>query len=314
MPTPTRLALVDIGTNTTKFLTVRLTGSGFEETGFSKATTRLGGGLFTDGDASRAAIDATSESIRRFRAATNDRTTLFAFATYALRKARNAPAVIRTLERALGTKLHILSGQKEARFAWLSARRNLRLTKPYTVLVDIGGGSTELAIVHHHRVLHTRSYSLGALHLTERFIASDPPSANETTRLNAAVQKTVSSALARAGIAGVRSVRMDLIVSGGSAGTAVRMLTPRPHESDRQSCHSIRLGALDALRDRCATMTLSRRKQLRGLEPDRADIICAGLTILLEFMRGCGKRVALFNSAGVRHGAIIHLIENDFRW
>ena len=61
-------------------------------------------------------------------------------------------------------------------------------------------------------------------------------------------------------------------------------------------------------------MTLSRRKQLHGLEPDRADIICAGLTILLEFMRGCRKRVALFNSAGVRHGAIIQLIENDFRW
>ena len=72
--------------------------------------------------------------------------------------------------------------------------------------------------------------------------------------------------------------------------------------------------AVEALRDRCVAMTLSRRKQLHGLEPDRADIICAGLTILLEFMRGCRKRVALFNHAGVRHGAIIHLIENDFRW
>jgi len=313
MPRPTRIALIDIGTNTTKFLTVRLTPSGFKDTGFSVATTRLGRGLASGGGASRSAIKATARSIRSFRDSIGDGVPLFAFATYALRKAHNTPAAIHALERALGTKLHVLSGRMEARFAWLSARRNSRLTKPYTVLVDIGGGSTEVAVAHRGRILHVRSHALGALHLTERFITGDPPSVEELARIEKAARNTSSVALDRAGTDAIGSTRMDMVISGGSVGTASRMLA-KGGVPKRLSPRSVRLGDVVGLRDRCAAMTLARRKRLRGLEPERADIIGAGLTILVEFMRGCGKRVALFNPAGVRHGAIIHLIENDFRW
>lgn len=312
-------SLVEIGSNSTKLMIIR-TGAGrtFTTIHFAKETTRIGAGLGAVALIQKRGVDRTIAAVNGFGAtiARHHCDHQFAFATYALRSARNAGGVTRRLEKALGHPLRILSEKEEARFAYRSARQSLGGGKPNTLVVDVGGGSTEVVAGRSDAIRAARSVALGALDLTERFITSDPIESREFNRLTDHVDRVVRRTLDGIHIGDLAPAALEMVASGGAAASLARVIgragsgRPRPDRTGPR----IRYGDVMGFLGRCLGMTLGERKRIRGLDPDRADIIPAGVAIIAAFMRPVRKRVLHINDGGVREGVMAYLIENDFEW
>ena len=317
---PQLLAVIEVGTNSCKFVVARPTPeASFRVVRFHKVTTRIGRGLHRNGKLSRSGVADTRKAIAAFVASLDSGVPVFAFSTYALRRASDAAEAIRSLSRMIGAPLRIISGSEEARFAYLSAIQTHGLKKPFAVIVDVGGGSTELVLGERGGSAHVTSLPVGALHLTERFLSQDPIDATEFGRLRVHVAARLERAwnrLTRGTFVGPSE--LDLVASGGSSTTLAHMLAGarghRPASRLRSAALRVDARELRRLVSQCVSMRLQERRTLPGLEPDRADIIPAGLAIVDETLRLLRKRVLRVNPGGVRNGVITHLVRNGLRW
>jgi exopolyphosphatase/guanosine-5'-triphosphate,3'-diphosphate pyrophosphatase len=297
-----RYAIIDIGTNSVKLV---VAGADLVPTYFERETTRLGRGLSGGGRIGKPALDATARSLRQFVRTARARGAhhVFAFSTYAMRRSAGAAGALDRLQKEAGIAVRILTGREEASFSYLSAHTHIPHPKPWALVCDVGGGSTELVLAKSGKVVALTSKPLGALHLTERFIDSDPIDMHEFGRLVRHVGKSVGGWVA--GRPEVPPARLDLVVSGGSVTTLAAMLG---------GDEVMRAGALAALERRCLSLTTEARKRIPGLPPDRADIIPAGIAVVRALMRATGKRTLRVNPGGVREGALIHLLQNSLEW
>lgn len=296
------LAVIDIGTNSTKLLVGTTGARGIQTVMFRRGLTRIGAGIERTGRMSRERIGVTADVVARFAdlARARDCRHIAAFGTFAFRRAANGRRAAAAISRAAGIPVRILSGREEARLAYVSARAGIDRPRPGAVIVDVGGGSTEFIVVRGGQLVTARSLRLGALHLTERYLHSDPIDATEMSALMREVRATVDRALARVDLA---PAGFDFVLSGGTATTGTRMLGPG-HDS-LSYAQSRRLLEL------CISRTLAARRRLRGLPADRADIMPAGLVILNAFFRATGKRVARVNAGGVREGYLLDWLDRQ---
>jgi exopolyphosphatase/guanosine-5'-triphosphate,3'-diphosphate pyrophosphatase len=313
-----RLALIEIGTNTTKLLVADTSPRGYRVRRVERRTTRIGRGIGGGGRigtreiaASVTALESLGRTVRAERC-----DGVFAFSTFALRRASNAKTVARRLEKTIGEPIHSLTGRDEARFAYLAARSKLPLARPVTVLADIGGGSTELVVARRRRIVVERSIPLGALHLTERFIHSDPVDPAEFDALLRHVARVVARTLRSAGVDRTSPRDIDLAASGGAIGALSWVIASRggARAAEKRLPPRIRLGDAAGFLDYCLSLPLDKRRKIRGLHPDRADIVCAGLAIAIRIMRGLRKRALFTSRGGLREGVLLHLIQNGYRW
>jgi exopolyphosphatase/guanosine-5'-triphosphate,3'-diphosphate pyrophosphatase len=318
------IAVIDIGTNSVKLLIAQVSpGTGVVvETKFLRETTRIGQGITSTGEINAAALLRTVNAIERFRHLIQqyDCEHVFAYSTHAFRKAKNGRETAARIEDQTSIAIRILSGEDEARFAFLSARARLRPLKPHTYLFDVGGGSVEFVHAIKEEVVTVRSLPLGALHLTERFLTSDPIAGEEIARLRTYVKNTISLLFEGGDLAGPRAgvspSQTDLVASGGSITTIKKMSDQSWADSAGATVTTpkIRIGDVRRLEAKCLAVPLEKRKRIPGLEPDRADIIPAGLAVVITIMEATGKKVVKFNPRGVRDGVLIHLVQNNFQW
>jgi len=301
-----RYAVIDIGTNSVKLLVAAADGTTLH---FDRDTTRLGEGLSGGGSIRMGSLDATIRAVRRFidAAHAHGATEVFAFSTYAMRRATGSRAALTRLEKSTGIAVRILGGGEEARFGYLSARAHIPRPKPWTLVCDVGGGSTELVLAQSGKVLASTSRPLGALHLTERFIDTDPIDAGQFQRLVRHVEKSVGGWMSKR--PAVAPARLDLVASGGSVTTLAAMLS-----GEWPGSGIVRSGDLAAMEQRCLSLTTAQRRHIPGLPADRADIIPAGIAVVRAVMRAAGKRTLRVNEGGVREGALIHLLQNNLEW
>jgi len=194
-----------------------------------KEMVRLGRRAFTTGRLSAEAMDLAVRAVQDFgrlaRARRVDR--LRAVATSAVREARNGPALVRRLRRETGIAVRVISGLEEARLIFRAARHALGLEGGPHLLVDVGGGSVELVLVHDGRPLWLRSLPLGVARLTERFLLHDPPTAREVRRLERHLEEVLGALLDRVRHAAVlravgTSGTVNTLVGRGSRPTARR--------------------------------------------------------------------------------------------
>lgn len=289
-------AVIDIGTNSIKLLVGRPSPRGVDVVAFRRETTRAGANVGRSRHITRTRISATATAIRRFArvASRHGATNIVAIATYAFRHASNGKPAASAITRATGIPVGILSGREEARLAYLSARAHVASATHDAVIVDIGGGSTEVIIAESGCTLRTRSLPLGALHLTEKYIRSDPIDASEFATLSGAVEKIVGKMFSGFSMA---PPRFDLILSGGTATTGRNMVG---RHRDRITSAEVK-----QLLMRCIASTLSQRRRMPGLPTDRADIMPAGLAIISAVLSKTGKRVARINDGGIREGFLL---------
>jgi exopolyphosphatase/guanosine-5'-triphosphate,3'-diphosphate pyrophosphatase len=311
------VALIELGTNSSKLLIADVLASGkaVMPRKFQKETTRIGEGLAEYGEITASAVIRTVNAIGRFLKLVQQYNCehVIGYSTYAFRAASNGPETAKRIEDETGLGIKIISGEQEARFAWLSAKAGLKLSSPNTYIIDVGGGSTEFVHASRSGVLDSRSLPIGALQLTEKYLLSDPVRPDETARLRAYVSGRVNAVFEDKARSGLRPSQIDMVASGGAI-TTIKKMSDQSWDFTSVTSPKIRIGSVRRLEAQCLGLPLDKRKRLSGLEPDRADIIPAGLAVVLAFMEAAGKKVLTVNPYGVRLGVLLHLARNNYLW
>ncbi len=304
-----RVATIDIGTNSVLLLIAEL------ETQRSPSLravierctiTRLG----QDVDRTRRlhpdAIARTLACLRDYQAtiAGANVQALDVVATSASRDADGARDFVQEASRILGVVPRVIDGQTEARLTFEGALAGLDLEGP-VIVHDIGGGSTEVVTgtVHAARSAmgDATSLDLGSVRLTERHLHTDPPTDAEIARVRDDVVQALHHAPAPPPSATVVGI------AGTVTTLAAIALNLSPY--DGSIVHGSRLGLsqVEHLTQRLRTLPLEPRRQVRGLEPKRADVIVAGALICQEILRWAGKTELLVSDRGVRWGLALEL-------
>jgi exopolyphosphatase/guanosine-5'-triphosphate,3'-diphosphate pyrophosphatase len=172
-----RLAAIDIGTNSIRCIIVEVTENGdFRVLDDERAMVRLGEGLAATGAISPAAIERAREALVRMRKIIDGLgvEVIEAVATSAVRKASNGPEFLAEMKRETGLRVRIIDGREEAELAALSAWHHFEMANARYLLVDIGGGSVEIVSAVGSHIEEIASLELGAVFLTEKFLAKDP--------------------------------------------------------------------------------------------------------------------------------------------
>jgi exopolyphosphatase/guanosine-5'-triphosphate,3'-diphosphate pyrophosphatase len=218
-----RLAAIDIGTNSIRSIVVEAdAGGSFRILDDEKVTVRLGEGMHRTGRISAAAIGRAIEALSRQKKIIDAYQVhaIEAVATSAVRKASNGEEFIQTIKDQIGLTVTTISGAVEAELAALSAFNNFDLEGTRHLLVDIGGGSLELITTVGQHVEETFSLDLGALYLTDSFLAQDPISDEAINRLRRQIRKELRAAFGQE-----RAVISALIGSGGTITAMAAMIT-----------------------------------------------------------------------------------------
>jgi len=270
-----RVAAVDLGTNTTRLLVADIVDGTLDEVHRETRFTRLGEGV----DARRRLLpvaiarvrNTLSDYRRTLESLGSERTLLVA--TSAVRDAENGEALLGEIEWSYGFATRLLSGEDEAAMTVRGVSCGRKLS-PGTLILDIGGGSTELIVDDFHG-----SLELGSVRHTERFLHVDPPEPRELARCAGSVR----SLLAEHVPDDVRARVTDAIGVAGTL-TTLAALDLELAAYDRERVHGHRLGrdAARAQLERLASLPISERRELPAMEPERAPVIVAGAVILTE--------------------------------
>jgi exopolyphosphatase/guanosine-5'-triphosphate,3'-diphosphate pyrophosphatase len=300
----TRVAAVDMGTNSTRLLVADVDGRGRDAklVTVERRTqiTRLGQGVDADRALHSDAIERTLAVLREYRGVIDDLGVerVRATATSAARDASNRDALFDPTEAVLGTRPELLEGNAEARLEFLGATAGLSEPGPYLV-VDVGGGSTEL-IVGTDEPEDLCSIDIGCVRLTEQFLHSDPPSAEE---LSQAVS-VVRDQLADVGRSMPASFLAPTLV--GTAGTvwtlAAIELGVAASRSDLIDHFRLTRAAAEEVFRTLATEPIAQRRHNPGLEPGRVDVIVGGAIVVVSVMRHWGFDALLVSESDILDG------------
>ncbi len=278
------VAAVDCGTNSTRLLVVGADGRPLERL---MRITRLGAGVDRAGRLSEEAIVRTLEVLAEFRTAMDLHGVVEkrAAATSAVRDAENAEDFADRVVEVLGVAPEVLPGEEEGRLAYLGATAELDPGQGPYLLIDVGGGSTELVgSVGSDMVVV--SLDIGCVRATERFLAHDPPLASELEAARSQVRGLVSRVVDDH--PGLKGAARLIGVAGTVA--ALSRLEQGLVSYDRGRIHhsQVTLAAVERLIGQLGSIPLARRRSWPTLEPERADVIIGGAVVLAEAMTTLG--------------------------
>ena len=302
-PSGARLAAVDIGTNSV-LLTVAGRGPGgrLAPVHDSVRVCRLGQGMVRSGGVvSPEASARTLACLRELRieAQAHGAAVILAAGTEVLRRASNAPGFLAEARSILGTDVDVLTGEREARLAWLGVTGGHYPARP-TALLDVGGGSTEYVRATTRGISQTLSIPLGTLGLLEAVQDGDA----------SLLSGLAAQALLGAGLAARPKDR--LIIVGGTATTLAAVLKGLK-TFDQRRIEGTRMGMADVLGllNRIWSMEREERTRIPGLDPERVDTIGPGVVILAVAMKLLEAREATISTRGLRHGLLIEAFEEQ---
>jgi exopolyphosphatase / guanosine-5'-triphosphate,3'-diphosphate pyrophosphatase len=276
------VAIVDIGSNSTRLLIAEVSDHRVTELVRRTQVTRLGAGVDADGRLRDDAMERVFTTLDGFRAEIDDHDcqTAVAVLTSAVRDSANGREFADQVRSRFGLEPHVLSGEDEARLTFLGAtsERDSSDRTP-TLLLDIGGGSTELVIGAGNEVLFRVSTQAGAVRQTERHLHHDPPSEAELQDLATDVSEILND-----GVPAPRrdGVRHGIAVAGTATSLAAIAQHLDPYDPERVHGYMLSAAECDRILAELSRMTLDERRHVAGLHPDRAPTIVAGAVILRE--------------------------------
>jgi exopolyphosphatase/guanosine-5'-triphosphate,3'-diphosphate pyrophosphatase len=301
----TRVAAIDVGTNSTRLLVAEQAAGGFRTIDRRMTITRLGEGVDRRRVLAPEALKRTVSTIADYAAACGEYgvTKLRVTGTSAVRDAHNRSEFFTAVKVLTGTEPEMLSPEAEARTAFLGTLSDLDVPGPVLV-VDIGGGSTELiygvdqpeAIV---------SLDVGCVRMLEKHLHSDPPTEQELNALSTEVTADLEGARAELGApAGARLI--------GVAGTVTTLAVLKAGLTtyDPEVTHHSTLthGDVRRLARRLASLTYDQRKRVKGLEIGRVDVIVAGAAILQSVMEVFDAAEVLVSEKDILDGLVLELL------
>jgi exopolyphosphatase/guanosine-5'-triphosphate,3'-diphosphate pyrophosphatase len=298
-----RVAVLDLGTNSTRLLVADVAGGHVEEVERRNRVTRLGRGVDTSGQLSAEAIDDVCEVVAEYVALYTElgAERVAAIATSAVRDASNGDAFIAELRERFALDARILGGEEEARLTYLGACAE-RPAPDHTLVVDIGGGSTELVIGSGEAIDFHASLQAGVVRHSERYLTADPPRAAELESLATDVRGLIEAALE--GDA-APSPSEGIAVAGTPTSLAAIDLELDAYDPRLVHGHRLPLASIQHMLSRLAALPLAERLRLPGLQSGRAPTIVAGVIILAEVMRAFDLREIEVSEHDILYGTAL---------
>jgi exopolyphosphatase / guanosine-5'-triphosphate,3'-diphosphate pyrophosphatase len=305
---PSRLAAIDIGSNSIRLVVAEVRPGGeYSRLDDERESTRLGRTLDTTGQLDAAAMDASIAALRRFRKIAEgfqvDR--LRTIATCAVREAENGVEFCQRARDEAGLDVEVISAQEEAQLAFRSVRQSLDLSDKNVVIADIGGGSTEIILASANHIEAIYDTDLGALRLSATYGTSGRLFGEEFERMRDDIDRKLKKRVRKPPF----SPHL-LIGSGGTFTNMGSMLLAAKGQAD-QSPYGYRASRADVrhLLERLQKIPPKQRRNVPGLNPDRADIIVPGVTVIDRLMRRFRVNTVQVHGGGVRDGLLLSIID-----
>ncbi len=303
-----RIAAIDIGTNSVHMIVVRVRPDfSFEIIDREKEMVRLGAGGLDGKKLTHAAMTAALAALSKFErlARSHQVDAIVAAATSATREAENGGEFLKAIERQTGIRPRIIRGTEEARLIHLAAVYGVDTPKP-AVVIDIGGGSVELTLGSGQEVRFARSFKIGVIRLTERFVTSDPLSGRDERKMVKYIGEQVDRYLSHVVEAGFDRVigTSGTILSLGTVATAIDKGEAPPE------IRNLRVPAKGIRRARkvVTALNLEERLHVPGMDPRRADLVVAGAVLLDTLLRKLGTADITLCDLALREGLILDYI------
>jgi exopolyphosphatase/guanosine-5'-triphosphate,3'-diphosphate pyrophosphatase len=294
-----KLAAFDVGSNTVLMLVVETAGDELKQIANFARITRLGRGVDKSGkldpDSAKHTLDAIVEFSGKARELGVDR--MAGVATAALRDVSDGAAFLAQVKQLAGLELEVITGEAEAQLSYLAVERGLAIDpKAKLLIVDIGGGSTELIRAESSNMNEVVSLQIGSVRLTERHVKHDPPSAADTAELRLAADEKLQALH--------WNYTPDTLVGIAGTVTTVAAVAMGLKEYDPKLLHGHRLTHDEVIRTvlKFGSLPLAERKKLPGLDEGRADVIFAGGAILERIMAHFHLNEVIVSDQGVRWG------------
>jgi exopolyphosphatase/guanosine-5'-triphosphate,3'-diphosphate pyrophosphatase len=276
-----RVAVIDVGTNSTRLLVADVEGGRVSPVDRRSTVTRLGRGVDLSGHLAHEAIEDVCTAIGGYVGILQElgAETVDVIATSAVRDADNGSAFIAELRERFALSARVLDGEEEARATYLGATSEQPPSEP-TLVIDIGGGSTELIVGTGSEISFHDSLQAGVVRHSERYITSDPPTAGELEALAKDVRSLILASVGE----GIEAEH-GIAVAGTPTSLAAVEMELEPYDPSRVHGHVLALPAIQRMLSQLASAPLSERVEIPGLHPDRAPTIVAGVVVLIEGMR-----------------------------
>jgi len=309
-----RIAAIDIGTNSIHMILVQVRPDmSFELIGSEKAMVRLGAGGLNGRALTEAAMTSALAVLSTFRrlARSHGVDVIRTAATSAVREAENGGEFLRRIEHETGIRVRVISGAKEAGLIHQAAAYGVNLGEQRAVVIDIGGGSVEITLGTSTSVQMARSFKLGVIRLTERFVRTDPMHEADERRLVKHIISEVDPYCAQivaAGFDRVVGTSGTILSLGAMAAAAERGEAPG-------ELRNLRVGAkpIHQLRKTAVGLDLQSRMRLPGLDPRRADLMVAGAVLLDTLLRRLGAVEVTLCDLALREGLVLDYIRRHKR-
>jgi exopolyphosphatase/guanosine-5'-triphosphate,3'-diphosphate pyrophosphatase len=304
-----RVAVVDIGSNSTRLLVAEVgTEGALTELERRTRVTRLGDRVDRTGRLADDAMGRVLATLAEYRECIDHHGagTTVAVLTSAVRDAANGADFAARVRADYGLDARTIPGDEEARLTFLGAtsERPPDDATP-TVVIDIGGGSTELVVGTGHEVGFHVSTQAGVVRHTERHIATDPPAPAELDAL-AADARAIFEEQVPAGIR--EGTRAAIAVAGTATSLGAIDLDLECFDPDKVHGHRLSLVACTSILQRLASVPELERRQVRGLHPDRAPTIVAGVVMLIEALRAFGLDCTEVSDHDILRGAALEAV------
>jgi exopolyphosphatase/guanosine-5'-triphosphate,3'-diphosphate pyrophosphatase len=299
-----RLAAIDLGTNTVRLLVAEVDGAAWRSLHQAQRVTRLGqglgaAGLLQDGPMART-VAAVGEFVTAARRRGAERIRIVA--TSAVREAANGSVLAARVRGLTGERVEVISGTEEARLSLLGVAASLPALRGSFLLLDIGGGSTELVLARERAPLAAVSLRLGVVGLAERFADTGP--------LDAARFESMRRELAARLAAEIPEglVVHDAPVVVGTAGSITTLaaldLGLSAYDPARVHGHTLTRAALERRLGHLAPLSLAERARIPCVEPGRADLLVPGIALCLGVLDRLGRSAILVSDHGLREGVL----------
>ena len=309
-----KLAAIDIGTNSVHMIVVQVRPDlSFEVIDREKEMVRLGAGGLDGRRLTDTAMAAALQALSKFRRIAESHAVdeVLAAATSATREAENGAEFLGAIERQTGIRPRVISGTEEARLIHLAAVYGVDVNRGSAVVIDIGGGSVEITLGSAQKLQLARSFKIGVIRLTERFVKSDPLDGRDERKLVRHVSKEIEKH-----VEAIVASGYDRVI--GTSGTILSLGTIAAQEADDEPAEEVRnlripVKNIHRLRKRIVHLTMQQRLRLAALEPKRVDIIVAGAVLLDTILQKLGADELTLCDLALREGLILDYIKRNRR-
>ena len=295
-----RYASIDIGTNTLRLLVAELDNDGLRPVFYKRKITRLGGGY----DEFRRHIDDAGVS------------TVMAFATSVVRRAKNSAWFTEEVRKKTGIEITVIHGGEEARLSLMGVLSVIDERQGKKLVIDVGGGSTEFIATIGPEMAGGWSMELGVVHLTEKYLNGDPPSASELKAMEDEIKGVIEDLRGRMLGDGIDPLDFSGKRGASFVGTAGTITTLAAIDQDLEVYDRAKINNYTLSRKRIAelygrlcSMTLGERQTVLSLEKGREDLIVPGSAITLLAMEAFGFDEAKVSDAGLLEGIMLDRVK-----